>query len=117
MTLRQRQSLFARLICQHILWLYEQGYEVTLGEAWRPPEMVLIYAEQGIGSLTSVHPEKLALDINLFRGGRYLTSTESHRASGEKWEKRHPLCRWGGRFKTDKGPDGNHYSLGIGSRA
>lgn len=46
------------------------------------------------------------LDLHLFRDGKWLSSTEDHRALGEWWEQQHELCRWGGRFS-----DGNHYSL------
>lgn len=114
MTLRQKQSLFARLIAELILWAYEQGYEVTGGEWLRPQAMVDIYAKDGRGSSRSVHPLKLALDLNLFKDGRYLSSTESHRPLGEKWKSMHPDCRWGGDFNRK---DGNHYSLRWGNRA
>lgn len=106
MTLRQKQSLFVKLVAALIDHAYAQGYELTLGEAHRPPEMAAIYARRGIGIINSLHTERLAIDMNLFRGGRYLTSTESHRPLGEWWETQHELCCWGGRFG-----DGNHYSM------
>ena len=114
MTLRQKQSLFARLLARLILRAEELGFEVTLGEIWRSPETVQLYSELGKGSASSLHPLKLAADINLFRDGRYLSSTESHRELGEWWERQHELCRWGGRFSR---PDGNHYSLAHSGRA
>ena len=84
------------------------GYAVTLGEAWRPPEMIRVYALDGRGSVDSLHGLRLAVDLNLFKGGRCLTGTEDHRQLGEWWEQQHPRCCWGGRFKR---PDGNHYSF------
>jgi len=117
-TLREKQSLFARLLAGLLIEAERQGYQVTLGEAWRPPETVAIYAADGRGSASSVHPLRLAVDLNLFAwnedAGRwvYLTSTESHRTLGEWWEQRHELCRWGGRFG-----DGNHYSLFYNGRS
>lgn len=114
LTLRQKQSLFARLLVTLILRAEKTGHEVTLGEVWRSPETVRLYAEMGKGSAASVHPLKIAADVNLFRDGRYLSSTESHRKLGEWWEAQHELCRWGGRFSR---PDGNHYSLAHGRRA
>lgn len=54
----------------------------------------------------SVHQLSLAVDINLFKDGVYLESTEDHRVFGEWWEKQHELARWGGRWG-----DGNHYSF------
>jgi hypothetical protein len=114
MTLRQQQSLFAKLLPRLLDKAYELGYEITLGEAWRPEATANIYADLGIGSKNSLHRDRLAIDLNLFKNGRYLRSTESHKPLGEYWEGLHPLCRWGGRFTK---PDGNHYSLARGKRA
>lgn len=110
MTERERQSLFTRLICQHTLWLYEQGYEVTDGDAYRDPRVHGAYGEKKSYSSTySFHKRRLARDLNLFKDGEYLSTTEAHRFSGEMWKSRHPLCTWGGDFRK---PDGNHYSFG-----
>lgn len=99
MKLGEKQELFSILIAQHVVWLYEQGYKVRTGHAMRCRNCL-------VGRKTSLHKEKLAEDLNLFKDGEFLQSTESHRISGEKWESRHELCSWGGRFQ-----DGNHYSL------
>jgi hypothetical protein len=63
----------------------------------------------------SLHYEGLAIDIDLFKDGKYLTQTEDHRVFGEFWEGLHQDCRWGGRFKGC--PDGNHYSINYQGRA
>ena len=89
------------LLIQHASIL---GYEVTFGEAWRPPETAELYAKKGKGIRNSLHRDRLAVDLNLFRDGRYLSSTSSHLKLGEYWESIGGT--WGGRFK-----DGNHYSL------
>jgi hypothetical protein len=106
MTLRQKQSFFVELVARLIQEAGRQGFELTFGETYRPPETAALMAKQGKGIANSLHTQKLAIDLNLFRDGKYLSSTESHKPLGEWWEKQHPLCRWGGRFK-----DGNHYSL------
>ena len=106
MTLREKQSFFAALVANLIDEAFRRGYEVTFGETYRPVETAALYAKQGKGIAHSLHTKRLAIDLNLFKDGKYLSSTESHRPLGEWWEKQHPLCRWGGRFK-----DGNHYSL------
>lgn len=106
MTLRQTQSVFITLVARLINFATEKEYELTFGEAYRPPETAAIYAKKGIGITNSLHTKKLAIDLNLFKNGKYLTSTESHRLLGEWWEKQHPLCRWGGRWN-----DGNHYEM------
>lgn len=106
MTLRQKQSLFARLVPRLLDQAFYLGFETTLGETYRSPEEAARLAKLGIGIKNSLHTKKLAIDINLFRDGRYLSSTAAHRPLGEWWERQHELARWGGRFS-----DGNHYSL------
>ena len=49
MTLRQKQSEFALDVADLILWAHHNGYEVTLSEAYRPPEVARMYANQGRG--------------------------------------------------------------------
>ncbi len=111
MTLRQKQSRFARLVATLLLEAERLGFEVTFGETYRSPEEAARLAKLGKGIATSLHTQRLAIDLNLFREGRYLSSTEAHRTLGEFWETLDPLCRWGGRFG-----DGNHYSLEHGGR-
>lgn len=106
MTLGQKQRLFAGLVGKLLTHIYEQGYEVSLDWAYRPPEVAAYYADLGIGIRSSLHTVKLAVDLNLFKDGVWLRDTEAHRPFGEWWEKQHELARWGGRFN-----DGNHYSL------
>jgi len=97
MTLRQKQSKFASLVPLLILYAYAIGYEVTLGDA---------FAHDGHRE-GSFHYLKLAIDLNLFRDGHYLTSTKSHEPLGVYWESLDPECTWGGRWG-----DGGHYSYG-----
>jgi hypothetical protein len=106
-TLREKQSLFAWLLARLILKMYDAGYEVSVGS-------VFALAGEGGHMPGSLHTLKLAADLNLYKNGVYLTTTEAHEAFGEWWESQHELCRWGGRFKK---PDGNHYSITHGGRA
>lgn len=114
MTLRQKQSLFAKLAAGLILHAYKLGYEVTLGEAYRPKEMADLHAQQGKGISNSLHTQRLAIDLNLFKDGVYLTTSEAHKPLGDWWKKQHELCCWGGDFRPKR--DGNHYSLTHGGR-
>jgi hypothetical protein len=106
MTLRQQQSAFAVLVAELILKATEMGYDVTLGDAYRSPEEAARLAGLGKGVKRSLHTQRLAIDLNLFRAGVYLSSSEAHARLGEWWEKQHPCCRWGGNFTR---ADGNHY--------
>lgn len=118
-SLRQKQSRFCLYVSLLIDYAYRNGYELTFAEAFRTPEQAELNAEKGTGIARSLHCERLAIDLNLFRNGKYLTSTEAHRPLGEYWESLAPDNRWGGRFRDSKGnakPDGNHYSLSPDGR-
>lgn len=123
MTLRAKQSAFAVLVARLILQAQALGFESTLGEAYRSPEEAARLAGTGAGIARSLHCDRLALDLLLFRQGKYLTLTEDYRPLGEWWEQQSTvdlLCRWGGRFKRADGtpkPDGNHFSVAHEGRA
>jgi hypothetical protein len=112
MTLREQQSLFVLLVSTLIRHAYEMGYEFTFGECYRTPAQAAINAKDGVGISRSLHTQRLAIDLNLFRDGKFLTESEYHKPLGEFWKTLHPLCRWGGDFKPR--PDGNHYSMEFG---
>ena len=95
MSLRQRQSKFAKMTALLIMFAYERGYEITFADA---------FARSG-HKRGSFHYRRLAIDLNLFKDGNYLTETTDHQELGEFWES--IGGSWGGRFN-----DGNHYSLG-----
>lgn len=111
MTLREKQSLFLALVAELIQYAISEGYELTGGELYRSPEEAARLAALGKGIVNSLHTKRLAIDLNLFKDGKYLSSSKDHKFLGEWWERRHSLCRWGGRFK-----DGNHYSLEHGGK-
>lgn len=105
MTLREKQSKFARMVAQLIEKAFELGYEVTLGDAFRDPRLHgAIGVKKGYGHPKSCHKLRLAIDLNLFKNGQFLVTTEDHRQLGEWWESIGGT--WGGRFN-----DANHYSL------
>lgn len=132
LTLRQKQSLFLRLFAQLISYAMQRGFEFTPGEMKRSDEQAEINAigangretlartiqgtfpelakrirnNTGSGIRNSLHELGLAVDLNLFRDGKFLEGSEQHKLLGEYWETLHPLARWGGRFG-----DGNHYSI------
>ena len=107
MTLGDKQELFMELLPSLLNKAFEMGFRLRGGDLFRDPR---VHGELGVkmgyGHPSSAHKNKLAIDLNLFRDGRFLGGTEDHRQLGEWWEQQHELCRWGGRFN-----DGNHYSL------
>ena len=93
--LQEKQSQFVKKIALLILFAYDQGYELTFGDA---------YASTG-HKIGSYHYKRLAIDLNLFRDGKFLEETKDHRPLGLFWESLGDQCTWGGNFN-----DGNHYS-------
>lgn len=131
MSLRQKQSNFVWMVLDLLQWGKDHGYEFTLAEAFRSDEQAEINAigysgRQRVASLIesefpdlsekilnngkangirhSIHQERLAIDLNVFKDGQWLSQTEQLRELGERWESKGGA--WGGRFR-----DGNHFSL------
>ena len=98
MSTAQTQRVFVRVIALLILYIYENGYECSFGDA---------SARDGHRK-NSLHYISLAIDLNLFKDGQFLKSTEDHRQFGAFWKSLHPGCRWGGDFTP---PDGGHYEM------
>ena len=94
----QAQKRFAAMVPVLINFIYSQGYTVTLGDAWAKP---------GTHRKGSYHYKRLAIDLNLFKDGVYLRTSEAHEIFGVFWEMMGGT--WGGRFRKK---DGNHYSFG-----
>lgn len=111
-TLGDKQRLFTRLVGLLIEYAYQQGYELTFGEAFRTPEQAKAHAKVGKGIANSLHSMRLAIDLNLFKDGAFLTRSEDHAPLGVFWKSLHPECCWGGDFRPMQ--DGNHYSLSHG---
>lgn len=111
MPLGQKQRVFAKMVALLITKAYELGFEVSLGDAYRDPRVFGTIGERkGYGESKSAHKQRLAIDLNLFRNGVFLTSTEAHEPLGKWWESQGGT--WGGRFN-----DGNHYSIKHGGIA
>lgn len=100
MTLRQRQSKFVKMVALLLHYADQIGYELTFGDAWAKA----IDKRHRKGSF---HYKRLAIDLNLFKKGKYFRPTKAHQPLGVFWESIGGT--WGGRFKN---PDGNHYSYG-----
>lgn len=104
-TLGQKQRRLTLMLAKLILFIHDQGFEASLGDAYRDPRVFgVIGVQKGYGRSQSCHKLRLALDLNLFKDGVFLDSTEAHAPFGAYWES--IGGSWGGRFE-----DGNHYSL------
>ncbi len=124
MTLRQKQSLFFKLIAEFLIWVHSHpGWETTLGEGFvyetRTAETTTaagVIVKDRVHKKNSNHYVGLAQDINFFVDGKWISDGGDPRWTelGAKWESLNPLCRWGGRFRD---VDSNHFSLEHQGRA
>jgi len=105
----KKQRFFTKKIAELIIWAFDKGYEITLSEAYRDLKLAKYYESVGKGIALSLHTMRLAIDLNLFKNGKYLSRSEDYKEIGEKWEEMAEdgmtTC-WGGRFA-----DGNHFSV------
>lgn len=113
MTESDQQRVFVKNIGKLIDWTYNQGYELTFGEAWRTPEQAAWNAAKGIGITKSLHIERLAIDLNLWKDGTYTAKALDYKPIGEYWKTLNPLNAWGGDFTT---VDADHFSMSFGGR-
>jgi len=111
MTLGEKQELFTRGLSLLIQYAAFIGYDIRIGEVERSLSEA---ARKGFPN--SNHIRRLAADLHLFKGGKYLKKTTDHLRLGEFWESlsgeyggQRVEFSWGGRFN-----DGNHYSLKHG---
>ena len=111
MTLLEKQKLFSKFLARFLQDLHLRGYEVTIGEVFRPSEMAEIYASQGKGVANSLHSLKLAVDLNIFYQGRFLTTKEELEIPGKIWKAYTTSIAqtcWGGDFEK---LDCDHFSI------
>lgn len=109
-TLRMKQSKFVFLLAQLITWVYgHKGWELTLSEGYVGDTDAKDGDYDGPHMKGGAHYTRLGQDLNLWIDGQWI---RGHHAAwdaiGGYWLSLHPLCRWGGEFRTR---DWNHFSL------
>ena len=102
MKLSEKQQTFARNVGLLLGWVYShKDWGVSLGEVHRPRVLQYLYLwAKRSQTLKSKHLDRLAIDLNLFIDGKYITDPEKYRTLGEFWESLHPKNVWGGRFSV-----------------
>lgn len=106
MRLSQKQRMFTRMIADLIQFAYEQGYELTFGDAFRDPRVHGEFgSKESYSAAKSVHKLKLAVDFNLFINDLYIQSSQH-----DAWVILHEY--WSQLGGADAIPnDANHFSL------
>jgi hypothetical protein len=95
---------------------YNRNYEFTLGEAYvQTPRKTRegTFVSDGVHMPSSLHYTRLAIDLNLFIRGVYITRSDDMAwiDLGSFWKGLDPSCSWGGDFG-----DANHFSVTFGGR-
>lgn len=115
--LRRRQVLLVKSLGRLIRYADERGYELTLGEAYvqqlRPSREGVFYND-AVHMEGSLHYSRLAIDLNLFVAGKYVSDGEHFGwvDLADFWQSIDPLCR-SGRFFGDA----NHCSVTFGGKS
>lgn len=115
------QQQFSLSLARLIIELDNHNFKITMGECWRSDETAQLYEAEGKGISGSLHRLRLAVDLNLFKNGKFLTSPEDYRLAGEMWESLSTstyVHSWGGRFtrkmpggEVVPSPDADHFSI------
>lgn len=114
--------LFPQLLGKLLTYASEQNILLEVGECYRTPEQAKLNAAAGVGISNSLHTDRCAIDLLVFRKEgpstwKYLSAgtEEEYTRLSTHWKSLHSQCRWGGDF-THK-PDPGHFSLTFDKRA
>ncbi len=127
MTLGEQQERFTYLVHTLLGWLQANGYKVRMGECQRTMSQGLLNyyggevgydSEKGLfikpapkcsWTLNSMHLSKLAMDLHIFKNGKYLDTVEALRHVGNYWVLLDRQNLWGGDFPKK---DAFHFQYG-----
>jgi hypothetical protein len=112
-SLRQKRSRFSRSVPLLLQYMTALGYEYTINEVVRTQAQANANAASGAGISNSLHLVGLAIDVNLFKDGAFLETSDAHAPFGAFWKSLGDDYFWGGDFAKK---DGNHYSIGMDGR-
>ena len=108
MSLSKKQQQFTGCVASLITYAYSKGYGLTFGDAFRDGRVHGDFGEKiGYAAGKSVHKLRLAVDLNLFIDGEYITGDcPEYQDLGQHWKSLDDDARWGGDFN-----DFNHFSF------
>lgn len=115
MTQKEARILFTRLKAVWISLVFTLGYQIYSSEGYVKDTDYADGDYDGPHKNGGAHYLGTGEDFNLLsKTGKLITAggSKEWQEIGELWEKFHPLCRWGGRFKDD-----NHISIFFNGRA
>lgn len=108
--LRATQGRFALDISRFIKFAFDNDFILTFGEAYRTKEQQEIHFKAGRSkTMNSKHMDRLAVDFNIFKGGRMLfgdkqkmkEDLEAAKPLGFYWMELSPNNTWGADFNKN----------------
>jgi hypothetical protein len=112
MSLVVAQSKFLQDTAKLFQYAASLGFTLTYGETYRSPEQQAIYVRTGRSrTYRSLHIQRLAIDLNIFKGGVLCANKATLAPLGAYWESLDPLNSWGG--NGSRFVDLPHFSRGI----
>lgn len=101
MSLGQEQENFSKDVAKLFTYLYENGYNIRIGEAERTQAQQEIYLKTGKSkTANSMHLKRCAIDLHIFKNGSWLQSKQELQSIGDYWESLNAQNRWGGNFQS-----------------
>lgn len=119
-TLSDRQHAFSHALTDLFTWMKDQGYEWSLGDAWRSTDSLtcnhcghevtyqglLVYNKRSKVT-KSAHTDRCAMDLILWVNGTPSNLGSDYKPLGDKWIELGGT--WGGNFKGF--PDYGHFEM------
>ena len=95
------QQIFAKNFSLLLQFIYENGFEVSIGEVERTKYQQAEYYRKGRSkTMNSNHLKKLAADIFIFKNDVLISDKAKLYDIGKYWESLHVNNRYGGFFRT-----------------
>lgn len=107
--LELKQIFFLQCVARFLFDAKNMGYLSTTGEAWRSEETCALYKKEGKGIKASLHPLRLAIDLNFYYQGRIIETPSALAVLWESYSTKEYTCRAGFFFKPQ--PDSDHFSI------
>ena len=99
MGLGDKQRIFTKNVAKLIMFAYDNGIELTFGEAYRTKYQQEHYVITGKSkTMNSKHLSRLAVDFNFFINGELTYNKRVIEPLGIYWESLNDSNKWGGHF-------------------
>jgi peptidoglycan L-alanyl-D-glutamate endopeptidase CwlK len=99
MKLLEHQFIFWGHVFSLTNHAHQRGWLIQPRELQRTEYQQKKYVEEGKSkTMQSYHLKCLAIDLNFWKGGEWITDKSSLTELGEYWESLDPLNRWGGNW-------------------